>query len=316
MSDSLDWARDGADWPHREASRFVSAGGLRWHVQQMGRPASAGPTLLLIHGTGASTHSWRGVAPLLAAHGHVVAVDLPGHGFSTHPATSQAMSLPGMARALGALLATIGIAPQAVVGHSAGVAIGARLCLDGLVAPRALIGINAALLPLGGAAGRVFSPLAKLMALNSLAPRLFAWRAADTAAVRRLIDGTGSVIDAEGIALYARLMQSRGHVAAALAMMANWDLAPLARALPQLRPPLLLLTGDNDRTLPPAQAAEAVALVPAARSVTLPGLGHLAHEEQPARVAELVWQQALAAGAGEAAGPMGMEGMEVAGGPA
>ena len=298
MSDGLDWARDGATWPHREASRFVSAGGLRWHVQQMGPAPAEAPTLLLIHGTGASTHSWRGVAPLLAEHGHVIAVDLPGHGFSTLPTTQQAMSLPGMARGLGALLAALKVAPQAVVGHSAGVAIGARLCLDGLASPRTLIGINAALLPLGGAAGRMFSPLAKLMALNSWAPRLFAWRASDAATVRRMIAGTGSTIDAEGIALYARLMQSPGHVAAALAMMANWDLAPLARALPQLRPPLLLLTGSNDRTLPPAHAATVAALVPAARSVALPGLGHLAHEEQPARVAGLVWQQVQAAEGG------------------
>ena len=36
-------------------SRFVEAAGLRWHVQILGN----GPTLLLVHGTGASTHSWR-----------------------------------------------------------------------------------------------------------------------------------------------------------------------------------------------------------------------------------------------------------------
>ena len=59
----LDWATDGADWPNREASRFVEAAGLRWHVQVMG----AGPVLLLLHGTGASTHSWRDVMPKLAA---------------------------------------------------------------------------------------------------------------------------------------------------------------------------------------------------------------------------------------------------------
>jgi len=53
---------DGADWPNRAASRKLRAGGVDWHVQILGR----GPTLLLLHGTGASTHSWRDVAPLLA----------------------------------------------------------------------------------------------------------------------------------------------------------------------------------------------------------------------------------------------------------
>ena len=88
------WERDGADWPHRAASRFVWAGGVHWHVQQLGQ----GPVALLLHGTGASTHSWRDLAPLLAEHSTVVMVDLLGHAFSSMPATPQ-MTLPGMAQA-------------------------------------------------------------------------------------------------------------------------------------------------------------------------------------------------------------------------
>ena len=56
------WERDGRDWPNREASRFVHAAGLRWHVQVMG----SGPVVLLLHGTGAATHSWRDLMPKLA----------------------------------------------------------------------------------------------------------------------------------------------------------------------------------------------------------------------------------------------------------
>lgn len=77
----MNWDHDGRDWPNREHSRFVEAAGLRWHVQQMGR----GPVLLLLHGTGASTHSWRALMPLLAAEFTVVAPDLPGHGFTSAP---------------------------------------------------------------------------------------------------------------------------------------------------------------------------------------------------------------------------------------
>ena len=43
MSDLI-WSRDGGDWPNREASAFVEAAGIRWHVQRMGE----GPTLLLL----------------------------------------------------------------------------------------------------------------------------------------------------------------------------------------------------------------------------------------------------------------------------
>ena len=294
MSDRLDWQRDGADWPHHQASRFVNAAGLRWHVQQMGPGAGTrpdAPWALLIHGTGAATHSWRGLMPLLAARFNVIAADLPGHGFTSMGPAWQ-MSLPGMAQALGALLAELKIAPQLIVGHSAGAAIGARMALDGLAAPAALVSLNGALLPLGGLPGLLFPPVAKLMAALPFVPRVFSWRASDAASVRRLIEGTGSTLDATGAQLYGRLLRSPGHAAGALSMMANWDLRPLERDFPRLQVPLTLVVGANDRAVPPAQAQRVLALVPKAKVVTLVGLGHLAHEEQPAQVADVVFNAA------------------------
>ena len=85
--------------------------------------------------------------------------------------------------------------------------------------------------------------------------------------------------------------------ARALAMMANWDLRPLERDLPRLHTHLLLVTGSNDRTIPPSDSLRVRALVPEAELVSLPGLGHLAHEEQPARIAELLRRFATAAAA-------------------
>jgi magnesium chelatase accessory protein len=49
MSRRLDWDVEGAHWPHRDASRFVAAGGLRWHVQVLGDLESARPVALLLH---------------------------------------------------------------------------------------------------------------------------------------------------------------------------------------------------------------------------------------------------------------------------
>ena len=287
MSDRLVWESDGRDWPNRIASRFVVADGLRWHVQQTGQPVSEAPALLLIHGTGGSLHSWRDVAPRLTAYFHVVAIDLPGHAYTSAAPAAQ-MSLPGMARALGALLKQLGVAPTIVVGHSAGAAIAARLALDGPIAPRALVGINAAMLPFHGLPGLVFAPIARVLAGASLVPRLFAWRAQDTASLARLIARTGSTLDPAGTALYARLVRSPGHVAGALAMMANWDLDPLWAELPRLAPALLLVVGSQDATVPPDQATRVAARVPGARVVRLQGLGHLAHEERPHEVAEIV----------------------------
>ncbi len=284
------WEQDGRDWPNRGASRFVAAAGLRWHVQIMG----SGPVILLAHGTGAATHSWRALAPLLGARFTVVAPDLPGHGFSEMP-PPQRMSLPGMAQALGGLLRTLGLTPALVAGHSAGAAVLARMVLDGVIAPHALVGLNAALLPLGGAHADIFAPLARAVAGLSIVPRIFAWRAADPAVVLRLMQGTGSAIDAEGLRLYGRLARRPGHIAAAFAMMANWDLRGLARDLPRLKLPLVLVVGSNDRTIAPADAVRVRALVPGAGIVTLPGLGHLAHEERPDLVADLLIRHAATA---------------------
>jgi magnesium chelatase accessory protein len=278
-SGRLDWASDGADWPNRDASRFVDAAGVRWHVQVLGD----GPALLLLHGTGAATHSWAALAPLLARRFTVIAPDLPGHGFTSMPQPSR-MSLPGMAQALAQLLAALRLAPALAVGHSAGAAILARMAIDRAIDSKGIVCLNGALLPLHGLAGLVFSPAAKLLSFNPLVPRLFAWRAADETAVRRLIASTGSTLDARSVALYGRLLRSPQHVAGALAMMANWDLEPLRRDLPRLKAPLLLLVAGNDRTVPPAEAQRVRALLPAAEQVELPALGHLAHEEDAAAV--------------------------------
>ena len=289
MSD-LVWSRDGADWPNREASRFVEAAGLRWHVQQMGE----GPALLLIHGTGAATHSWRGLMPILARHFTVIAMDLPGHGFTQSPPPHR-LSLPGMASDLSQLLRVLAVTPDIAVGHSAGAAILARMCLDGKITPRLLASLNGAFMPFGGVANHLFSPLAKLLVMNPLVPRVFAWQASNAGAVERVIQNTGSAIDAQGIALYRKLVSSPAHVAAALRMMANWRLEPLLHDLPRLTTTLLLVAAANDRSISPDVTRQVREIYPQAVIERVPGLGHLAHEQQPQLIADLIMRYAAQA---------------------
>lgn len=293
MARPLVWDIDGRDWPHRDSSFFVEAAGLCWHVQRFDAPAAGAPLALLLHGTGASTHSWRGLVPLLREQGlAVLAMDLPGHAFTGLPpggTRSTQLSLPGMADAVGVLLRKLEARPALVIGHSAGAALAVQMVLDGMIAPSVLAGINAALVPLRGLPRHVFSPLAKLMAATPVVPMLFSWRAADPAVLGRLIDSTGSRLDARGLDLYARLVQNPDHAAGALGMMAQWDLPALAKRLPALRTPLHLLAASGDRTVPPHDARRAAALLAteARRPVLeLHGLGHLAHEENPSLVAQ------------------------------
>jgi len=296
-SRALDWDRDRSDWPNAEASRFVTAAGLRWHVQVAGD----GPALVLVHGTGASTHSWRDLVPSLARHFTVVAPDLPGHGFTEKPRKSQ-LSLPGMVAGIDALTRELGVTPALVVGHSAGAAILTRLCLDRVFEPHTLVSLNGALTPFNALAGVLFPPLAKALFLNPLAPRAFA-RYVDRARVRRLIDSNGSRLDERGVELYTRLLRSPDHVAAALGMMAQWDLRPLVADLARLPVPMLLAVGECDRAVLPEQAERVRSQVPRARIERLPGLGHLAHEEVPERVARLLVEAVEPASEAAVAGP-------------
>lgn len=291
MSARLSWHVDGADWPNREASRFVDAAGFRWHVQIMG----SGPVALLAHGTGAATHSWRALMPLLARHFTLVAPDLPGHGFTDAPPRHR-LSLFGMAQDLAALCRQLDVKPQLAVGHSAGAAILTRMALDRSIDPALIVSLNGAFLPFGGLAALIFSPLAKALTFNPFVPRMFAWRGSDPAAVHRLIAGTGSTVDAEGERLYGKLVSSPAHVRSALEMMANWDLHPLVRDLPRLAPALLLIAASNDRAIPPDVARRVREILPKAKLDLVQGYGHLLHEEAPELVAARIIAAAEAAG--------------------
>ncbi len=293
--DPPSWAEHGRDWPNRGASLFVRAGGLRWHVQRAG----SGPVVLLLHGTGAATHSWRDLLPLLARRMTVIAPDLPGHGFTALPAP-HLLSLPNMARLVAALLQALGVEVDYAVGHSAGAAILARMVLDGRIAPRGLMSLNGALEPPPGVQAPLFPAVARLLAGLPPVPGLVAWAAGDPRRVTRLLDNTGSAIDPRGQELYGRLMRQPSHVAGALGMMSRWNLAPLRRDLKRLRVPVTLVVGGNDRMVPPTAADALMAELRNARLVPLPGLGHLAHEEQPQVVADLV-AAAMAGGAPAAA---------------
>ncbi|MCX9147161.1 alpha/beta fold hydrolase BchO [Erythrobacter sp. WG] len=279
----LDWNREGRIWPHREASDFVVSGRGRWHVQRMGE----GPPLLLLHGTGASVHSWRDVLPLLAQTHAVTAIDLPRHAFTTgHDA--YAMSLPAMAREVAGLLDTLGLEPAAIVGHSAGAAIALQLALaHGFNGP--VVGLSAALRPFPGPLAQIYPAIAKALFVNPLVPRLFAgsidWAGG---AERFLWRSTRSRIDAAGFECYRTLFKNAEHAGGGLAMMANWDLPSLRVRMHEAANPVLLVHGAKDPAIPLAWARDAAGWLPNARLDVLPGLGHLAHEEAPEKAAALI----------------------------
>lgn len=279
----MKWPKDAEDWPLRAYSRLVLHRPHRWHVQDAG----TGDTLLLIHGAGGATQSWRHLFPILMQTHRVIAVDLPGQGF-TQLGAQQRCSLDHMAEDLLALVRHEGWQPTAVIGHSAGAAIALRMVELGL-RPKMVIGINAALGNFKGVAGWLFPAMAKVLALTPFSASLFA-STTTRSSVRNLLQGTGSQLDEKGQDLYYRLATDRGHVDATLSMMAQWSLDTLVARLPQISTPVHLITGLADKAVPPKTSADAVARMPQASLTNLEGLGHLAHEEDAAQIARVIYR--------------------------
>ncbi|WP_424966082.1 alpha/beta fold hydrolase BchO [Dinoroseobacter sp. S375] len=275
----MNWDLEKRHWPHAEASRFLRVTPHQWHVQVMGQ----GPTLLLLHGAGASLHSFADLMTALAPRYRVVAVDLPGHGFTTKGG-SQRAGLAAVSTDLAALLRREDLLPQGIIGHSAGAAVGLDLIDKLPEPPRGFIALNGAFAEFDGVAGWLFPMLAKLLALNPFTSLVFA-NTTTPRSVAQLITATGSELSERQLMLYYRLVRDRAHVSGALAMMSQWDLRPLGKKMPGIDTPALLLTGARDKAVAPAVSEDAARKLPRAETRCLPHLGHLMHEERPDLIA-------------------------------
>jgi pimeloyl-ACP methyl ester carboxylesterase len=99
----------------------VDLSGYRMTYRQWG-PTTATDAVLLVHGITSSSLSWIRVAPRLAEHARVIAVDLKGHGDSGRPQAGY--RLADQADELAGLIAALGLRSVRLVGHSWGGAIG------------------------------------------------------------------------------------------------------------------------------------------------------------------------------------------------
>ncbi len=278
----MDRARLKTGWPLADHSRYVRSRPHDWYVTDMGK----GPLLLFLHGAGGSTHTWRDILPLLATDYRVVAIDLPGQGF-TRAGTLTRCGLSAMTEDIAALCAQETFEPAALIGHSAGAAIALALSQT-LSGPPPVIGINPALAHFEGIAGWLFPMLAKLLSLNPFTATIFTMGPNPMRRAERLIAGTGSTVDATGLNCYADLISDRAHAQATLQMMTQWHIDPLLAQLPEIAAPVLFITGDNDKAVPPKTSQNAAASMTNAEVISLQRLGHLAHEEAPVQTVKLI----------------------------
>lgn len=277
-------------WPNRGYSEWIRTLPFRWHAQRVG---TTGPKILLLHGTGASTHSWAPLISVLQNKAQLCAIDLPGHGFSDTPPIGQS-TLANCTRGVAMLLRNLDFAPDVIVGHSAGAAIAVSLASDFNLRPK-VICVNAAFGQFSGLAGVMFPYFAKIAAAAPFSARLLALAAQDMSRVKRLLDGTGSCVSDESLRAYATLFQSKDHVQGTLQFMAEWDLGTFLDGLGQTKSEITFLTGQRDKTVPPHISHHWANVIADAAIFEIPALGHLMQEEAPKTIADHIMAVALGA---------------------
>ena len=276
MTSQTAWRATAAFWPRAETSRFVEVGDIDFHVQVSG----AGEDVLLLHGAGASAHSFSGLAARLSEGYRVIAPDLPGQGFSTL-LPLEAVGLVPFADYLRELMSALEATPRWIIGHSAGAALGAQYALDTDTPPKGMLCINAAFNPFGSIAAPLFSKTARWFARSHWLPKVLASPALRWRATGSMLADTGSAVNPLMSRCYDTLLGNPDHIAGTLRMMAGWDLPPLLRRLPALKMPVWLAAAEGDRTISPERSTSVAQALPHARTVRIPELGHLAHEEDP-----------------------------------
>ncbi len=254
-----------------DATMIQTSSGISLDCTVLGDPNA--PAVILLHGYSDSWYSHRPLLTELAPVRRTIAVTLRGHGDSDKPNTG--CSIRDFAADLPDVLDHYGVASAAVVGHSMGTMVAARLALDYPERVDALVLIGALATLMGNEAEE---PLRH--AVESLTDPV------DPSFVREFQQGTLArpvppefmdTIVAESLKVPARVWRSALHA------MLDEDLGP---ELHRIAVPTLLLWGDRDQLCNRDSQGRMAMSIPRAHLSVLPGAGHAPHWEDPREIAE------------------------------
>jgi pimeloyl-ACP methyl ester carboxylesterase len=246
-------------------------------------PGEGVETFLLIHGYGASTFTWRHWAPRLATRGHVVQIDMKGHGRAPKP--DDARYAPrDQAELVRALIEQRDLRNLTLVGHSlgGGVALLTALGLLDAGIPR----LERMVLVAGAAYAQALPPFVGLAGYPRLCSMMFRALGPELVvrAVLRAIVHDRATIDADQVRGYAGPLGSAPAVHALVAsarQIVPPDLGELTARYPELDTPTLLLWGRHDRVVPLSVGERLARALPNVRLHVLERCGHLPPEELP-----------------------------------
>ena len=277
-------------WPELEAkyanaqSRYAEfPGGLHVHYRDEGN--SAGPAIVLVHGFAASLQAWEPWVARLGGDYRIISLDLPGHGLTRAP-EGYVASTDGNVAIVDELTRRLGAERFVLGGNSMGGAVAWNYALQHPDRLRGLVLVDSAGWPShrkGGAGPpaifRLLGNPAGRTILKSFDPTPLAKRGLRSAYVdERLV--TPALV-----ARYTDFARAPGHKDILLTMQ-NRPRAPVsAQTFATLRLPTLVLVGEADRVIPPAQSRSLAAAIPGAKLIAYPGVGHVPMEQIPDRSA-------------------------------
>lgn len=256
---------------------IVDVAGWRLHLRDTG-PRTA-PAVILLHGFGASLHTWEAWAQVLAVDHRVIRFDLPGSGLS-RPDPAGDYSDARTQQLLIALMDRLGVARASLVGHS----IGGRIAWRFAAAHSQRVDMLVLVSPDGFASpgfeyGKAPAVPVVLKAMRYVLPR----------ALLRMnllpAYADPAVLNDSLLTRYHDLLLAPGAREAMLARMAQTVLVDPLPLLRTITAPTLLLWGERDAMIPFANSADYLNAIPNSRLVALPGVGHLPQEEAPGSIA-------------------------------
>jgi pimeloyl-ACP methyl ester carboxylesterase len=273
------------DAPPFGNSRFETLDGVRVHVRQWPAAAGGGCPVLLLHGLGGSTFSFRDLAPALAAAGHPVwALDLPAYGYSAR------VPFPRTAGgALGPWLQAQAPGPWCLLGHSMGTRVVAELAQrPGFAASVVYIAGNPVLSARELRSRERFrSPRFRRFVAGLVESRYLGHPERIADLIERAYNREPRP---EEVAGYLAPLQRPGTALAILTgYSAQWP--PPADAARLDRVPTLVVWGEDDRWVKPEVARRLRGELPSARWAIIAGAGHAPMETHVAETASAVIAQ-------------------------
>lgn len=264
-------------------SQFVPVLGMAVHLRDEG-PRDDPEPIVLLHGTSASLHTWDGWVSALARQRRVIRFDLPGFGL-TGPHPQDDYSIEAYVRFVTAVMDALGVPRAVLAGNSLGGQIAWNVAWAHPQRTSRLVLVDAAGYPFEPQSVPIGFRIARMPALAPLMQRTLP-RGLVERSVRNVY-GDPSRVTPQLVDLYMDMALREGNRRALRLRMAQ-RLAVAPERIAQLKLPTLVIWGGQDRLIPPDSARRFVRDIAGARLALFDDLGHVPHEEDPARTAAAV----------------------------